>query len=342
MMFLLISLPALVFAEDAPEYEYEACPLLPPEPVGSCELPVGIFYPASYNLGNSCVDLSVTGEFLYWQLNRQGFCQIGNKLRFGANQIDTTELVHHAGFRPGFKVGIGIDLLQVDDWTFNAVYTRYHHTTTNHFIALVNETIRPGLLPDVPLFTTALKSELKMHLDYFQLTVGRPFYLSQRLIVRPLIGLRVWWTKQDEKLYFDVANGPQQTIFTKNGAWGIGPYLDAEVQALLWCGTYGIGKFGLYIPYTRLNKFKENTSLPNIGLVFTEKDKSSPYITDIFAEAGIGLGWGTYLCDCNYHVDFAFTYDYMTNFIAFLLFDLGNPIVNFYTQGLSIRGQFDF
>lgn len=348
LILLSTSLPIVGYSDtDSP---CESCPLLPPNPVESCELPAGYFYPAQYILGDCCAEISVGGEFIYWEVNFDALAQVGTRIQQAPPITNLDLLTHQQKYRPGFRVSLGIGFPQWDNWNFSAEYTWFHHTTTNRFKADINEVIVTRRLPQLfPIFSSALRSVQKLNLNFLRVAVGRPMYLSQRFIVTPVVGIKAWWCAQGEDLFFDVLFGlPQGTQFTKSHAWGIGPYFGAQIQALLWCGTYLMGKAGVWSAYTRLNKYRADTNFPAVppvnfpGYVNVETNHNSPFDTQIMYEGGAGFGWGFYFCDCAYHIDFSACWELMTNFEQLQTFAGGLPIRQFYYQGFSIKAQFDF
>lgn len=349
---LLASLPSLASANG----EVAQCcdSLLPPEPIESCQVPVGYFYPAQYTLGNCGIDISVSGEFIYWEVNRDSSANIGTKtdnINNGNTQIQTP-LIHQQGYRPGFKVAAGMGLPGCDAWKIDVEYTWFHHTTTTHFRASQDGFIQPqtlsGFIDLRYLFFAgnALKSVLKFDLDFIQGTLGRTFYLGERLIVNAGSGLKAWWSSLHSDLtYFAFFDGPPLIERTKSSLWGIGPNITAQIKGVLWCGTYFYGKAGVWIPYTRHHKLQIDTNIPQTLLPPLNQDiklDKFVYTTQLFYEGGVGLGWGTYLCNCDYHIDLLIGYDMMTNYIKAILLPIGDPHYEFYYQGLSVKAQFDF
>lgn len=350
---LLASLSSLAYANG----EMEQCcdPLIPPEPIESCQIPVGYFYPAQYTLSDCGMDISLSGEFIYWELNRDSSANIGTKTAIAdnGNTLIQTPLINQQGYRPGFKIAAGMGVPGCDAWNVNVEYTWFHHTSTKNFSASENGFIQPQLLSGffdlryVFFAGNALKSVIKFDLDFIQGTLGRTFYLSERLIVNAGSGLKAWWSSLNSDLtYFGFNGGPSLTERSKSGLWGIGPYISAQIKGLLWCGTYLYGKAGVWVPYTRHNKLKADTNFPPSFFPFPNnqnfKLKHFVYTTQLFYEGGVGLGWGTYLCDCDYHVDFLIGYDMMTNYIKAILVPLADFHYEFYYQGLSVKAQFDF
>lgn len=342
MMMLVASLPALAFCDEATSDEQYCCPLLPPQPVDSCQLPSGIFYPAAYTLGECSWNITVAGEWIYWVFARDGgLCSLGNRFRIVGNETNVEELFHRPGYRSGFRVEAGIGLPGCDFAQLDIVYTWFHHTTTNHFTAGTGELLGPRFFPPGFFGSSALRSEFKAHLDFIQATMGRPFYISQRLIAKPGVGVKAWWTTQDQNVFFTTLNGVPAFQLSKSGAWGIGPCFTVNVDALLWCGFYVAGRAGLWATYTQFNKHRIESNFPG-AFVNVEKNSDHPYITQLFYESAGGFGWGSYFCDSTFHVDLKITYEFINSFILDTLFSNGLPSREAFIQGLSVRGEFAF
>ncbi len=78
--------------------------------------------------------------------------------------------------------------------------------------------------------------------------------------------------------------------------------------------------------------------LPNINCVRPQLDMS------------LGLGWGTYLQDKKYYVDFSIRYDFLLLFQQNMMRKLADQMISaigaapgdLYVQGVNIRASFDF
>lgn len=343
--------------------EDQVCCLVPPNPVESCQLPVGYFYPAQYNLNNSCINYSVFGQFILWEVNFDQ-THIANRASGPALNIDGaptgTEnllefLAHNSGYRPGFIVGIGLGFPSYDHWQFSAEYTRIHSTTTNHFNA------RPDGVLTTPVFlqlaflpTSSVKSVQTLNLDFLSGTLGRDVYLSQRFVIRPFVGVKGWWATQKQKLLYTITNpffppdAPEFQI-TSCKVWGIGPYLGTYIDALLWCGISVIGRAGILPIYTRTSHYQgiNNFSItlnPTFFpfLVNEERIHGKFFNTQLFYEASVGLQYGTYFCDCGYHIDLSVGWDFMTTWENAYVVASGTALREFYYQGFFAKVKFDF
>jgi len=349
MMLLTASLPILAAAEE------DCCPIWPPAAVESCQLPSGYFYPAQYPVGN-CLNLVVAAEFLYWEINIDDVASIATKFAgtFAGDPntlvTDLTEFEHDQGYRPGFKVAAGIGLPCYDNWDLDLEYTWYNHKTTNTFNAPGPfEFIVTKFVPVIyNVASDSLRSERRFNLNFLSGVVGKSFYLSERFIVKAGVGLKSWWAKDHHDMFFSTIDNQLGTQSSKSGLWGIGPYVRAQIKALLWCGTYIQGKAGVWTTYSRLNKYRVDTNYPAIpaigfpGFRDVETQDRFNWTVRLFYEGGIGLGWGTYFCDNGYHMDFLVGYDIIANYVAYYATSVGNPMKALYMQGLSIRAQLDF
>ncbi len=349
MIILMASLPIMGFADEGSQIGSCECPLIPGEPIESCQVPAGYFYPAEYAVyGCSNYHLTFSADLLLWAYNRDGFNDLGQLQTTTGITTATKILTHTVGYQPSFRLTAALTLPCYDNWTLQANYIWYHHKKTKHFHTTGNQLIQPRSqnFPTI-VNATAMKSEFKVGLDILDLTVGREFYLSQRIIILPFFGLRAWWSTQHENLTFFVPDRPFSTNFTRAGYWGVGPFAGADIRGLVWCGSYLLARAGVSIPYSPDRKYKvvKNfpTSIPPV--VNTEKigphPSHYPYMYPM-TEAGIGLGWGTYLCGCAYHIDIKATYEVYT--CSFLEYgnSAGNPVRENTIQGFSIGGQFDF
>jgi len=341
-ILLAASTPLLSYADELPN-DIPCC-LIPSEPIESCQVPVGYLYPGAYNLPG-CVNISFYGEFLYFEFNRDGSSDIARRVQtLPSGQTNTKVLIHESGYRPAFKVGAAMTF-GCDKWVFNVDYTRYHHTTTKHFGTASGEVILPRVTAVPAIVASALKSERKINLDFVSATIGRPSYFSERFLLNAYYGLNSWWSSQTEDLTFTVINGAPGTSFTKSSFWAVGPYAGIDAKGLLWCGTYIIGDIGTTIFMANFNKYRVVRNFPSARFFNVETHGPNPsnyWLVHIMLESQIGLGWGTYLCDCSYHIDFGASYYVNTSYFLSFFFEKGNPARESYYQGLVLRGQFDF
>jgi hypothetical protein len=177
-------------------------------------------------------------------------------------------------FAPGFKVGFGLTFKH-DGWD---LYSRYTWLDTHSH---THTTGQPGigLLGTFPLtitntiFTATLASvKWEQKFSVVDLEIGRNFFISQRLTLRPHVGLKFDWIKEKfrERHFTEVGSVIVDAIIRrKEDVWGIGIRCGLNtVWHFTKCfGLYGdIAATALWSDFhTRLKEHALQTS-PNVAL----------------------------------------------------------------------------
>jgi hypothetical protein len=157
--------------------------------------------PPAGPLVNNGADVYLTADFIWWKAQQDGvtFAYTGYS---GDQDVDTSkgsELEPHFKYEPGFKVGLGV-LCGHDNWDIFAQYTWLNvpkHATKkssdsdNLYSTLQNH---HGSDEDALLSTTG---EWGFKMNVLDLEMGRNFWISKRLTLRPHIGMKFSWLKQD-------------------------------------------------------------------------------------------------------------------------------------------------
>lgn len=334
LLFTLISTASsLIHAEDCclPQYT-PGEPLCPDQ---SCAV-----YSAYAGTELNCGwDVFGFGEFLYWSPVRETALVA---LTFEGNPLGNTqrELAHKFGYRPAFRVGLGMVLHNFDDWIFNIDYFRYHHSFKKTFsVVLPNQiTSTVGLL-NAPIYSS-LQDKSQFHYDIVGVSIQRPNYLGQNVILSPFLGFK--WLKRDDKMSQELRRSgtnltDRQESTLSYSSIGIGAGFDG--YWLLCYGLYLIGKADVAIlyPYDRKKNVQTVTAVEGITNVNVHLKH-----VDIYGKGGMGVGWGSYFCCNRYHVDLSASYDFMAEVLKLaatsgMFFEPSNLLM-----GLTIHAQFDF
>jgi hypothetical protein len=151
--------------------------------------------------------LYVTGDYLYWKAEQDGlmFAETSkNRVPF---TIDDGKLFNpDFDWASGFRVGMGYHF-NYDGWDLFLQWTDYDVETSRHVHAPKN-----GQL--LALWSTAhgvnpsyygLKASAHWHLDYdiVDLELGRNYYVSRALSIRPFLGARGAWINQRIRLHYE-------------------------------------------------------------------------------------------------------------------------------------------
>jgi hypothetical protein len=216
---------------------------------------------------NRCVNFTTTADFIWWKTH------ISNMEYAWAGITDTVLVPYDVAplkgnikqpsfkFLPGFKVGLGLDFRH-DGWDIYSRYTWLHGSETAKTIGRTDV----GLLSMFPrgifrdfLGTNILPSaisEAKCHwnqqFNVIDLELGRNFFISRFLTLRPFFGLKTDWIKEEFRTNYVASdppnNNPPNTIAAmtyqvkrSEEVWGIG--IRAGLNSV-WHFTKNWGLYG--------------------------------------------------------------------------------------------------
>lgn len=168
-------------------------------------------------------DLAIDADFTWWKSKVSGlsYAEIDHKVRSPSSS-----------FQPGFKVGVGMDL-DYDGWDayaqytwFNAPWQKSCHESEDDvsYSSFVHVNTSDGALSSLILADAC--SERKEQFNIADLELGRNFFISKRLTLRPSFG-------------FKLARMLEKTNFTQNEE-GLSGYANLYLrQTLSGIGTRG-------------------------------------------------------------------------------------------------------
>lgn len=355
--------------------------------------------PAEINIGMvGDIDFFASGSFIYWQASQDnmGIAAV-NGQPFSDNvansgTVNTTGLSQFSvvetsfSFKPGFKVGLGMNL-QTDDWDGYMEYTRVHGSTTtssngtavgqsvfatwgNPFYYAYSATAS-SLSYLMGSVYDSVTSSYTNHLDFFDVEMGRSYYVGKQLTFRPAWGARAAWILQNIHVGY-AATGTVATtddtgiyshipgyadVYSRNHSWAVGPRVGLTMN---WLFDYGFRFFGsgygdiLYTKYKVQDKTVILGNIPastqqGVSQKFTSLDHVQALRTHLDLE--VGFGWGSYFDNNNWHVDLSAAYGYQVFFDQNMFRQYGtivapafnsNPNGNLYVQGLTATMRLDF
>ncbi len=145
-------------------------------------------------------DLFVLGELLVWNAHQNGMPIAVVTKGSPDNLANSNVRSIHSHWNAGFRLGLGYNLPH-DGWDVSLLWARLHthgskriHSKTNRFIhaSLAHPT-------DTQIFGQAgrkASSTWRLHFNQLDLDLGREFFVSKWLTIRPHFGLRTDWICQ--------------------------------------------------------------------------------------------------------------------------------------------------
>jgi hypothetical protein len=378
---------ASAFGQDTCQPRQDKCPMKPeacPAPCNVKEMKAGM--PAY----NSPSGIQVCGwdhygsvSFLYWQPSQDNM-EIGltDQLSVGAlgAGFKGTFIQQEFDYHPGFKLGLGRDL-NMDNWDLYAEYTYLHGATS------VSPNNAPGgiypswgnpfiyLNQGAQLYTSAY-SKWRCNLDLLDLELGRSYFVGTCLTFRPAIGLRAAWIQQSMHNQYVYSGAPASqglvftgnnglAIFANNGtsdiynrshSWALGTRAGINTDWMVGQGLrfYGNGYADiLYTKYKIQSKhvFTNASNGVTPGAFQFLISRSHVGVLRTHLDLELGTGWGMYLDDNNWHIDFSAGYGFQVFFDQnmFKRATTSNaPGIrasesgNLYIQGLTATARLDF
>ncbi len=216
----------------------------PPMPEDCCErnicTPTGMITPRVDRIKGNAMDWMVSADYTYWTAceDNMEYALQSTAQGTGATEGANEGHVYRPGnkYASGFKVGLGSDFCH-DGWDVFAQYTWFKSTNNNHTSGDSDDGVA-GSLTDAywfadsinnPIATTSYvsaASQWRVNMNVVDLALGRNFYVSPRLMLKPFYGLKGAWNKQHMNVDFVLPGqaGFSETFATTNHIknWGIG------------------------------------------------------------------------------------------------------------------------
>ncbi len=263
------------------------------------------------------VDPFVTADFIWWRVQEDGleyaFTGAGTGL---ANP--TQGKLHHPGFKydPGFKVGIG-GKFRHDGWDVNVQYTWLHNRATDSVTSAAGATtVQSNIL--VPAggdlitgFFSSASSTWKNKFNVLDAELGRNFWISKWLTLRPYTGLKFSWNRQrfnaayngialgNEVIPAGILTGDDLTSQMKIKQFGVGLRSGLDTAWYMWKDWSIFGEFAATGMLNYFDSTRKDTNATT-GIVLNNIQKISTHRVTAIFEWALGVRFETTWSDDDY------------------------------------------
>ena len=266
-------------------------------------------------------DLFITADVLLWRAEEDGLefaeetFQDTSKIQ---NLTDGRVLNPNFDWKWGFRVGIGYNMPH-DGWDLYLDWVRF--TSRDHKSNSVNP---PTGAAATTLFASTGSNSAggpssnvqqasvhwNLKLNMLDLELGREFFVSKWLTLRPFTGLRSGWI--DQKLSTDYINevpsGATLETFDIDQRcrfWGLGIRAGLNTLWSLGCGwgIYGNAAISLLPGRFHINYEQDSTQV-TVGTDSQHYTKDHLNAARAVTDLALGLRWDTLTCDEAYHFAF--------------------------------------
>jgi len=317
----------------------------------------------------SSVNGFVTADFIYWRttVDRYQYAASGIAM-VGSNNLPVPPSKRgqskSPGFKlePGFKVGAGLKFAH-DGWDLYANYTwlnpaRFKSTQS----ASSGDMIGPG----DPYFSSPTLSKVKdrfqQRFNVIDLELGRNFFLSKFMTLRPYFGLKSAWIKQHSWNYFTVFNNATNGLGINNfltppgvavtnliqkekvESWGIG-IRGGIAPVWYFVKNFGLyGNFALsgmwtsYRNYQKTSYLGFSNTLPGAISGETSNFLRTFHTVTPVIELGLGLTYKAFFYECAHALTVSAGWEEQ----MWIDFNGGLPGGNMTLQGLTVKVGYEF
>ncbi len=257
----------------------------------------------------------LTGDFLYWQAEED---DLDLTSKVSIDIVSPTRRINadskkrlHFHWDPGFRIGAGYMFGASDALELFANWTRFHTSAHGHYsmsipVIMSGETQfigkwLPGFLGDIYV----AKGNWRLHFNTIDLSLGRNFFLSKRLSVKPYVGLRGALIDQKYKIVYRALNVDNDILFpdtgmnAKNDFNGVGLRTGSEFQ---WHFSKQWNLFGSLSASIIRGRFdlKQNFNTARLNAEMTEiisgtfEYRNHFWTNRVNLEEQLGLQWETF------------------------------------------------
>ncbi len=307
-------------------------------------------------------DVFITADFLYWTARQDGMVYAITGRNTFANIDATSGSAQDLDWKaqPGFKVGLGLNLGH-DGWDVYAQYTWLHTNVNNSTSVAFDTPVQQRFVGtyfsdrDGSITNNYTKARAKWdhHFNVIDLELGRNYFISQFLTLRPHVGLKGTWQDQDFKIRYTQQNIADPTsidllekIKFNQDMWGLGIRMGLNTG---WHFIENFGLFGnlaltaLWSDYSTTRKDRVATSNSTNNSLFYNF-KFDQYPINAILELALGLRYDVWFSDDDYHFGLSAAWEEQVwiNHSRFVRFYSSEVQGDLYLHGLTIKARFDF
>ena len=259
-------------------------------------------------------DLFFTADWLIWQGQENG---LGYAVKTKEEQPLDTALYNssvkdlHFDWDFGFRVGLGYNLPH-DGWDLSSSWTWFQNNASGHASEgngrLLASNVFAPMGSDVEGYES-IKSKLNVKLNMIDLDLGREFFVSKWMTLRPFMGLRTAWIRQhlNTTYYSPLPSEIHDTISSvytkaKNNYWGLGLRGGLNTQWGLGAGVslFGNAAVSILNGFFSVNDY-EATQFEDGKHNDAVSNSDSFRVGRVISELAMGLRWDTMFANDRCH-----------------------------------------
>lgn len=302
------------------------------------------------------MDINLQGDFIYWTARldsltyaKTGLGDLSSSTSTSKGEVQSVDWA----WDPGFKVGIGWNFGH-GCWDMQLQYT-WLYTNVNG--SKNSEFLQPGFeirspifqSLDIPYFSRA-HAQFDLHYQVGDLELGRNYYISKTLKLRPFVGLKGTWQKQDYRVFYESLSLLSDT-YNYNASfdqsiWGLGARigLSTSWQFSKNFSFYGnLALTGMWLHYDTNRKDLYSEVVQGSTVATADLQERLNLIKPVL-EFALGLRAETFFSNSRYHILLQAGWESQIWINQTLYISLNDHYDRFdlSLQGLTAKLRFDF
>ena len=262
----------------------------------------GMINPAARPVVKDGTDLWVQAEALYMRPTEDGLGYVidngGSSAAFPNGHIKNARY----DWDWGFRVGAGYNL-DHDGWDVLANYTWFRDTTRHSKTGSVLFPTEASPTTVAGATTSKAKSRLNLWINILDVELGREFFVSKWLTLRPQMGVRALWISRDYKAeYLPLVAGSGYENHLKNRFGGAGLRGGLNTQWGLGSGWSLFGEVDVALMYGK-QRVDQHEEL-EVGDVNQGHTKNRWMALRSSVDLALGLRWDRLFSDDAYRIRF--------------------------------------
>ena len=262
------------------------------------------------------INIYLTGDWLYFKPEEKGLTYALESNATSSTALGTTIWNLGSGkykstdfdWSSGFRVGIGWNTKH-DDWDFLLSWMRFYSHEKNSVASSGSTYVDPTIALGP---VASASANFHLHLNQIELVLGREFYVSRALSLKPLVGIITSWIDQKYITHYDtmlgigsLGNGTFNKNTNKNDFWGTGLKGGINTQWELGWGFSIFGNGALSILYGKFDVKKTSEVNASTGGVPINKNPSATdnfHLARYIADVSLGMRFDYMFNDDRIHL----------------------------------------
>lgn len=296
---------------------------------------------------------TISADLLYWYPSEEVTAIWADVITSGGNRRSWTAPSFEFKWDFGFRIGAGYHL-NYDQWDI-ALYWTYFRTDAKHRLSS-----KPGVSIGPEFFAALLSGDAPRSMsvkwsllfNMFEWELGRSYWISNSLSLRPFIGLKGGWINQSIHAHygdliflsiFPTDDSAKECL--KNNFWGIGPLGGVNTKWRAYhFGSHAFDLLGDFSVATMWGTWVCSDLYKTSFSTTSSVNTKNSHLGALMFQGFLGVGWDVGLCSekTRFSAKLGYEMQLWLNQLRIATFQLQRLHGDLTFMGVTLRCRFDF